>query len=371
MWCHAWHGGLVQEWTNRASVIIPVRLSMRLQQQTSCAMGLCVALMLSAMAEAKAQVDTTRRDTSQVRIPIRKDGTAGVTSTTRPGTTTRESGGDVATITMTRIDSLEGVAREYQTRLDALEAANTAAETRTTALEARIGALSDSLAATRSEIATLKEELAASNARLTEVDTRLQGLNQRFDRFRNRSLFGNSGFYIGLGTGASYTSGTLRNIGYESAPLLSVPIGWHKPGSMLGLRTEWTLARLEGVQEGAFFNPDPTVASGVALATLNFPINSAKSNNIYLMGGGGFYMFRDFGAGSGLADKFTNSSDNGGETETKWGFQAGAGLEVHLLGATSLFVQTSLTNVAADRGTVGEEGRNLRWMPVVFGFQLR
>ena len=353
---------------------------MKLQHHSSCAMGLCLALMLSTAAEAKAQVDTTRRDTSQVRIPIRKNGPAGTTTgttgmtgmtTTPGGVTQRESGGDVATITMTRIDSLEGVARAYETRLDSLEAANTASATRTAALEARISALADSLSTARTEIASLKDELAASNARLTEVDTRLQGLNDRFNRFRNRSVFGNSGFYVGLGTGASYTSGTLRNIGYESAPLISIPIGWHKPGSMLGIRTEWTMARLEGVQSGSFFNPDPTVASGVALATLNFPINSAKSNNIYLMGGGGFYMFRDYGAGSGLADKFVGSNDNASETETKWGFQAGAGLEVHLLGATSLFVQSSLTNVAADQGTVGEEGRNLRWMPVVFGFQIR
>ena len=217
----------------------------------------------------------------------------------------------------------------------------------------------------------MKTELDAANTRIGEVDTRLQGLNDRFNRFRHRSLFGNSGFYVGLGTGASYTNGTLRDIGYESAPLISMPIGWHKPGSMLGLRTEWTLARLEGVQAGTFFNPDPTVASGVALATLNFPINSAKSNNIYLMGGGGFYMFRDFGTSSGLADKISGSDESSGDTETKWGFQAGAGLEIHVLGATSLFVQSSLTNVAADRGTVGEEGRNLRWMPVTFGFILR
>lgn len=343
---------------------------MRLQRWTSCAMGLSVALTALA-PQAKAQ------DTSQVRIPVRKgnQGTARGTETTTGGVTRRESGGDVATLTILRIDSLETVSREYKTRLDsleaALEAANNAANTRNTALEARIKLLSDSLATANTTLAALREELNATNARLSEVDTRLQGLNTRFNRFRNRSLFGNSGFYIGLGTGASYTSGTLRNIGYESAPLLSVPIGWHKPGSMLGLRTEWTMARLEGVQEGAFFNPDPTVASGVALATFAFPINSAKTNNFYLMGGGGFYMFRDYGVGSGLADKFTGSDESGGDTETKWGFQAGAGLEFHLLGATSLFVQSSLTNVAADRGTVGEEGRNLRWMPVVIGFQLR
>jgi opacity protein-like surface antigen len=344
-------------------------------------MGLFVALTLSALAEAKAQVDTTRRDTSQVRIPVRKENmnTARISGTSREsttgGVTRRESAGDVATLTILRIDSLEAVSREYKTRLDSLEsalaAANTAATTRSAALEARINALSDSLATARTELAALREELNATNTKLSEVDTRLQGLNTRFNRFRNRSLFGNSGFYIGLGTGTSYTSGTLHDIGYENAPLLSMPIGWQKPGSMLGLRTEWSLARLEGVQTRSFFNPDPTVASGVALATFNFPINSAKTNSLYLMGGGGFYMFRNFGAGSGLADKFTGSDESGGDTETKWGFQAGAGLEFHILGATSLFVQSSITNVAADKGTSGEEGRNLRWMPVVIGFQLR
>lgn len=346
---------------------------MRLQRWTSCAMGLSVALTLSALAEAKAQTDTTRRDTSQVRIPVRKGmSTARVDGMSREsGVTRRESAGDVATLTILRIDSLEAVSREYKTRLDSLEAANAAAATRNAALEARINSLSDSLAAANTALAALREELNATNTRLSEVDTRLQGLNTRFNNFRHRSLFGNSGFYVGLGTGASYTSGTLRNIGYESAPLLTMPIGWHKPGSMLGLRTEWSLARLEGVADAGFFNPDPTVASGVALATFAFPINSAKTNSFYLMGGGGFYMFRDFGTGSGLADKFSGSDESAGDTETKFGFQAGAGLEFHILGATSLFVQSSLTNVAADRGTSGEEGRNLRWMPVVIGFQLR
>lgn len=332
-------------------------------------MGLSVALTLSALT-AQAQ------DTSQVRIPVRKGAsTARVDGSSRDGITRRESAGDVATLTILRIDSLEAVSREYKTRIDSLEsafaAANTAATTRSAALEARINALSDSLATANTALAALREELNATNTRLSEVDTRLQGLNTRFNNFRHRSLFGNSGFYVGLGTGASYTSGTLRNIGYESAPLLTMPIGWHKPGSMLGLRTEWTLARLEGVADAGFFNPDPTVASGVALATFAFPINAAKTNSFYLMGGGGVYMFRDFGTGSGLSDRFSGSDESGGDTETKFGFQAGAGLEFHILGATSLFVQSSLTNVTADRGTTGDTGRTLRWMPVVVGFQLR
>ena len=96
----------------------------------------------------------------------------------------------------------------------------------------------------------------------------------------------------------------------------------------------------------------------MALATFAFPINSAKTNNFYLMGGGGFYMFRDFGTTSTLGNRFVGSDDSGGDTETKWGFQAGAGLEFHILGATSLFVQSSLTNVAADRGT----SKSLPWI---------
>jgi len=305
---------------------------MKLQRWTSCAMGLSVALALSAASTATAQ------DTSQVRIPVRK-GTStarvdGVRRDSVGGVTRRESAGDVATLTILRIDSLEAVTAEYKSRIDALEAANAAAATKSAALEARINALSDSLASANTALAALREESNATNTRLSEVDTRLQGLNTRFNRFKHHSLFGNSGFYVGLGTGASFTNGTLRDIGYESAPLISMPIGWHKPGSMLGLRTEWTLARLEGVRTITFINPDPTVASGVALATLAFPINSAKSNNLYLMGGGGFYMFRDFGAASGLADKFTGSDESSGDSKAKWGFQAGAGLEIHILGAT-------------------------------------
>ena len=334
---------------------------MRLQQWTSCAIGFSIALTLSA-TEASAQ------DTSQVRIPIRKE--TGVSSRTTNGVTRRESGGEVEAMTITRIDSLEGVVRVYDARLDSLEALNASAATRTAALEARINALADSLNTARTELATARTELAALTTRVTELDADLQGLNDRYNRFRNRSLFGNSGFYIGLGAGAAFTNGTLRDIGYESAPQLMVPIGWQKHGSMLGIRTEWSAQRLEGVQVGSFFNPDPTIFSGTGMLTLNFPFNSAKTNSVYLMGGGGFYMFKNIGTTSSLADKFSNSLDDS-DTETKWGFNAGAGLQFHVLGATSLFVQTAWTNVAADQGTSGEEGRNLRWMPVVVGFVLR
>ena len=345
---------------------------MKLQRWTSCAMGLGVALALATAAEASAQTDTTRRDTSQVRIPIRKgSSTNGLARNETGGVRRSESGGDidVAAVTRSRVDSLEITVRNYETRLASLEAANASAASRSSLLEARINALADSLATTRTELANARTELAATNAKLTEVDMRLQNLNDRYNRFRNRSLFGNSGFYIGFGGGTGHTSGTLREIGYESAPQLTVPIGWHKRGSMLGIRTEWSMQRLEGVAVPSFYNTDATVISGTARGPLSLPIKSGRSNAIYVMGGGGFYQFRNFGSTSALADKFSGSID--GDTETKWGFNAGAGLEIHVLGASSLFFQTSLTNVAADQGTSGEEGRNLRWMPITIGFLLR
>jgi hypothetical protein len=68
-----------------------------------------------------------------------------------------------------------------------------------------------------------------------------------------------------LGAGTGHTSGTLRDIGYRSAPQLTVPIGWHKYGRMLGIRTEWSMQRLEGTQLGGGFFLDGSPQSGYNL----------------------------------------------------------------------------------------------------------
>jgi opacity protein-like surface antigen len=339
---------------------------MRLQPYTPCAIGLGIALALSVPAAATAQIDTTRRDTSDVRIQMRK-GDAGMRND--QGVVRREAGGDVMTPNMARLDSLEATAEMYRMRIDSLEAANRASGERVTLVETNITVLRDSLAATRTEIEALRAEMATLSSRVDEMDTRVQHLNQRFDDFRNRTVFGNSGFYVGVGSGANLTYGTLDDLGYGNAFNVTVPIGWHKPGSMLGIRTEWGFQQLEGRGSAPLSNPDADVFSGVAMLTVNFPLNAR--NNFYLMGGGGFYQFRNFGSQSALGQKFATSLDDT-DSETKWGFNAGAGLEIHLLGAASLFAQTSWTNVAVDEGTVaGVEGRNLRWVPLLAGFMIR
>jgi opacity protein-like surface antigen len=335
------------------------------------------------MAEAKAQTDTTRRDTttrptSEQRIPIRKE--AGST-----GMTERTSRGDVSLAPRTRIDSLEALSASYSTRIDSLERANASFVTRLDETDRLIAALRDSLntvrselATARSEIATVRTELSATTARTERLADSLVRLNTRFSMFRNRSLFGNSGFYVGVGTGPTYTRSALSDIGYQEGLQVTVPIGWHKTGSMIGVRTEWAWQNYDGrftsIGSG-FSNNDPNVYSGTAMLSLHLPINSAKTHTLYAMGGGGVYHFRDFNNNSALGAAFGGSTDSGSSdgasSETKFGFLAGVGAQFHILGATYLFVQTSFNNVSADNEVAGVGGKNLQWMPLVLGVTLR
>ena len=341
---------------------------MRSHRYTACAMGLGVALTLWPAAQANAQADSTRRATSEVRIPVRKE-TSGITR--------RESGGEVVLSATSRIDSLEALASSYATRIEALEAANATLTTKVAGLEAAIAALNDSLrmvrgelTTARAELTTLRGELAANTARTASLADSLHQLNQRFILFRNRSMFGNSGFYVGLGTGPNYTGGALSDMGYIEGMQVALPIGWNKQGNMLGARLELAWQNFDGRALGNFSNVDPNIFSALGLVTLHFPFNAAKTHNIYLMGGGGMYQFRDFQSTSALGAAFAGSQD-APTSETKWGLSAGAGVEFHILGATSLFAQTSYNTVSADQAVAPSTSRSLRWVPLVVGVMIR
>jgi opacity protein-like surface antigen len=330
------------------------------------------------MAEAKAQTDTTRRDTtratSEQRIPIRKE--AG-------GMVERTSPGEVSLAPRTRIDSLEALAASYSTRIDSLERANASIATRLDATDRLIAALRDSLntvrselATARTEIATVRTELNAATARTERLADSLVRLNTRFSMFRNRSMFGNSGFYVGIGTGPTFTRSALADFGYQEGMQVTIPFGWHKTGSMIGLRTEWAWQNYDGrFQPGGFSNVDPNVYSGTAMVSLHLPINSAKTHTLYALGGGGVYHFRDFRNNSGLGAAFSGSTDSGdsdgGDSETKFGLVAGIGAQFHILGATYLFVQSSFNNVSADNEVAPANGKNLQWIPLVLGVTVR
>lgn len=147
-----------------------------------------------------------------------------------------------------------------------------------------------------------------------------------------------------------------------------MPIGWSKPGRLLGVRAELAAQSFEANIFPGFRNIDPVAWSANAMLTVNLPMNTAKTNLFYLMGGGGVFMFRHVGATSALSDRLGDTDGSA----TKLGLMGGAGLEFHILGATSLFVESAFTNVFAERPvTTAGDSRNLRWIPLVAGITLR
>ena len=342
-------------------------------QVFAAATAIGVAITLSCATTVSAQTATTqdtvgRRMTSTTRIPVRKD---------QPGTYgTRESRGEVAyTSNRSLLDSLASAAAADRVRLDSALTAANAASVRADDAARSAAAVQDSLRVVRDELSTTNARAAALAMALNDSIARLGSSVRRIDnRWRNGSIFGHSGFYVGLGTGANFTTGTLRNIGYDEGLNVVVPIGWHKQGNAIGLRGELGMQMFDGKRVGNFVNPDPTAYSAVGMLTLHLPLNSSGTNNFYLMGGAGAYRFQDLTSGSALGDRLGSSANQTTTTSnvTKLGVTGGAGLNLHVLGATSLFIQSRLTNVFADASQTGGSGsKNLRWVPLVAGFTLR
>ncbi|MDP1861901.1 MAG: hypothetical protein Q8K82_24795 [Gemmatimonadaceae bacterium] len=301
--------------------------------------------------------------TSTTRIPVRKD---------QPGTYgTRESRGEVAyTSNRSLLDSLASAAAADRVRLDSALTAANAASLRADDAARSAAAVQDSLRVVRDELSTTNARAAALAMALNDSIARLGSSVRRIDnRWRNGSIFGHSGLYVGLGTGANFTTGTLRDIGYDQGLDVVVPIGWHKQGNAIGLLGELGMQMFDGRQVGNFVDPNPTAYSAVGMLTLHLPLNNARTNNFYLMGGAGAYRFQDLASGSlGSGASQTTTTSN----VTKLGVTGGAGLNLHVVGVTSLFIQSRLTNVFADASITGGIGsKSLRWVPLVAGITLR
>jgi opacity protein-like surface antigen len=321
-------------------------------------MAFTFAVALSSATSLAAQEPT--RPVSDKRIPIRKDGAQ---------VATKESAGDVAlTAERAAISALEARVESLQQRVNMMESDALGLKNRTADSERMINSLRDSLRAASVELNSLRTTLAAEMSKNAALAQDIDRLDKKIYSLRYGSIFGGSGFYLGVGTGVNVPTGTLHNIGYSEGLTVVVPFGWSKPGTMLGIRAELGLQSFEGRLAPSFSNVDPRVFTATAMATLNFPINSAKTNLFYVMGGGGAFMFQHYGSASALNDRFEKTS-----TVTKFGVTGGAGLEFHVLGATSLFVQTQLTNVFADGSSTiaPDDNRHLRWVPVVAGITLR
>jgi hypothetical protein len=319
--------------------------------------------------------------TSSRRIPLRKD----MSSTSSMSTTTSTdssqmmvSGGEV--MLTQRYDSMFTSERS---RVDSMFAND---RSRIDDLNNKVNGVNDAVAGVRRDVDALR------TSQMATADS-LRMLRTAFDMRRNRSLFGNSGFFVGLATGANFPNGTLNDIGYDPGLNVEVPIGWRKPGSLLGVQLNLGVQTFDGLNNRAitgtngssfnFYNPDPQVYSAVGALTLNFPLGQNRHNSFYLIGGGGLYHFRHVGTSSTLAaqlgDDVVESGQQtvqtGEENINKWGVTGGAGLQFGLIGPSSIFVESRFTNVFSNRNdntsiVLGDNGKNLRWVPVMVGISL-
>jgi hypothetical protein len=315
---------------------------MSLRASTSRTIGLAVALSLGAAAVAGAQTDTSR-----TRVPVRKEtGTAtrttGVPVTKEPArdTTTRVSTGEV----VPPRDTTTVVTPPPQ---PTPQPAPPPPETTT----------------------------------VTRTDTVFRSLPTNTMR---SGFFGNSGFYIGVGGGASVPVSTLSDVGYRTGYNVVVPIGWHKPNNALGVRLDLTFNQIhadESLDANALpafrgSAPDPKVYGASLDLDWKFPYrNSAGEERwaFYVVGGGGLNMFRGFGGQSPMAqllgDDIIEGTDEAPEKNvTKWQANAGAGLSWSF-GTTSLFLESRFVNNFTSGKVQGQE--DVRWVPITVGLTFR
>ncbi len=351
---------------------------MTIRELSRWAIGGSIAAALCATT-VQAQSDTTRRDTtvrSTTRIPIRK-----------------ESRGEVVLPNRSRADS---IARAEVARTDSIAAAERA---RTDSINMKSredsiaqAARTDSLArieqARTDSISRAEQMRNDSIARANTVPSAPVVTEQNtMPMTQTRKLPGS--FYIGLAAGGNSTTGDFQDLGYDSGLNISVPIGWHQPENIFGFRLMLGYNQFNGASFSTggtspvvLSNPDPKVYSAELNLNMRFPFNERKTSAVYLSGGGGVYMFRNFGQGSALAGYLGNDvldpNDSANEsTINKWGVNGGAGLEFGI-GTSSLFLETRLVNVFAGRddepnfdSVFGERGSSVRWMPLILGFTIR
>jgi hypothetical protein len=246
----------------------------------------------------------------------------------------------------------------------------------------------DSLAAI--EKARADSAAAIERARMDSIaraDSIAREAQFQREQRRGGMLFGGSGFYIGLAGGATSPMGDLEDLGYGTGFEVNVPIGWHKPGNALGLRLDLGYSKFDGAEfvNGPVIlaNSDPKIWSATLNATLKFPLNENRTTNLYAVGGGGLYAFRNFGATSALGgflgnDVLDPQDEAGNETTiNKWGANGGLGLEFGVGGA-SLFLESRFVNVFANRDDdfdfnefFGDRSNHVRWVPIVLGVNFR
>jgi hypothetical protein len=176
-----------------------------------------------------------------------------------------------------------------------------------------------------------------------------------------------SGFWIGVGGGATVPIGNLHNDGgYKTGWNVTVPIGWQSTNTPWGLRLDLSYDRLNGSTISSapvsVTVSDAKVWSGTLDLTLQFPFGSSGSS-FYLMGGGGVHHFTGLGTLNGAPFPGGSplvSSTNG--KLTRAGVNGGAGLNFGF-GRAKLFLESRFVSVFT-------KGKNSNYVPIILGVRL-
>jgi hypothetical protein len=273
-------------------------------------------LALGTAADARAQQDTSRTST---RIRVQKDRTYGT------------AGGAVAVDSAAIRDSLlmaaqrDSIARAEQMRQDSIMRVE---QMRRDSIAAVERARQDSIM--RVEQARRDSIARAEEARLAA----------------ERAWFTARGFYIGIAGGASMPQGDFDD-GYDTGFNITIPMGWQRPLSPLGVRLDLSYDNFNGAifddVSGPIEFDDATVWSAILDAKwqlafgqpdLSTPVR--RRTGLYLLGGGGVHRFADFGSDAG--DE-TALGLNGGA-----GFQWGWGMNTVFLEARYISAFTDVEN---------------------------
>jgi len=364
---------------------------MTLREFTRWAIGGGFAAVLCASATVQAQSDTTRRDTTRARstqrIPIRKESQGTVIPTTsRAQRDSIAKADSVTRASQARNDSIMAAER---TRMDSIAAAERARADAMRADSLAIAARRDSVArAEQARADSISRAEAARTDSITRVDPAAGAaiVNEQNTSSRSSSL-GN--FYYGLAAGAAAPISDVERLGYGTGWNISVPLGWHNPSSLFGIRLLLGYSQFtgEGFTTGGatplvLNNVDPKVYSAELTLNMRFPFNERKTSAIYLLGGGGFHMFSNFGEnstlGAYLGNDLLDPNDEANEsTITKFGVSGGAGLEFGI-GRSSLFLESRIVNAYTGRddspsfdNAFGSRSTTVRWVPLILGVTIR
>lgn len=357
---------------------------------------LCVATTLpstTSNAQVVRRDSVARRDSATVRTTTTSTPVGRITSERRLRVQKDMRGEASGTldVSTSRADSTaraDSIASMERARADSIAAA-----TRTRDSIANIERMrADSIA--RVERARADSIAAVERVRrdsIARVDSIAAAEQMRIQQMRDRYRFNGSGWYMGIAGGGAVPTGDFEQLGYKSGFDVAVPIGWHSPRKLLGVRLDLGYSQFSGNRfigngpEGSvtLVNNSPKVLSAVFNLTAHMPLNGSQTVNLYGVGGAGLYHFRSFGGASALGGFLGNDVLETNEsalqkTRNKLGAQVGAGIDFGV-GPASVFVESRFVNVFADRDDnvqfrdfFGENrSRSVRWVPIAIGVNIR